>query len=127
MSESSLTISYQYSMSDYNKYGKEYSDGNLWKTIKKWGSKLGEEVIYNICLLFYLAKSPDLPTTEKMKVLGVLGYLILPLDAIPDFIPMGGLTDDIGAIAYLIKSLTTYITPDIKKLARDRAHKITHK
>ena len=52
MSESSLTISYQYSMADYNKYGKEYSDGKLWKTIKKWGSKLGEEVIYNSGLLF---------------------------------------------------------------------------
>lgn len=61
-----------------------------------------------------------------MKVLGVLGYLILPVDAIPDFIPVVGLTDDIGAIAYLIRSLATYITPEIKQQARDRARKIIH-
>ena len=113
-------------MEDYQKYEKEYSEGSLWNTVKKWSSKLGEEAIYNVCLLYYLAKSPNLPTSEKMKVLGVLGYLILPLDAIPDFIPMAGLTDDIGAIAYLIKSLVTYITREIKQQARERAHRITH-
>lgn len=113
-------------MGEYQKYEKEYSEGSLWNTVKKWSSKLGEEAIYNICLLYYLAKSPNLPTSEKMKVLGALGYLILPVDAIPDFIPLAGLTDDIGAIAYLIKSLVTYITPEIKQQARERAHRITH-
>lgn len=113
-------------MEDYQKYEKEYSEESLWNTVKKWSSKLGEEAIYNICLLYYLAKSPYLPTSEKMKVLGALGYLILPVDAIPDFIPLAGLTDDIGAIAYLIKSLATYITPEIKQKARERAHRIIH-
>ncbi len=76
-------------MEDYQKYEKEYSEGSLWNTVKKWSSKLGEE-------------------------------------AIPDFIPLAGLTDDIGAIAYLIKSLATYITPEIKQQARERAHRIIH-
>ncbi len=46
----------------------------------------------------------DPKTSKATKVLGIgaLLYLISPIDAIPDIIPMLGLTDDVGIIAYVI-------------------------
>lgn len=111
-------------MEDYNKYQGNYSEGGLWNTVKKWTSKLGEEAIYNICLLYYLAKSPDLPATDKMKVLGVLGYLILPADVLPDITPIVGFSDDLAAIVFLLKNLSKYTTSEIKEKARERAKKL---
>lgn len=113
-------------MEDYNKYQGNYSEGGLWATVKKWTSKLGEEAIYNICLLYYLAKSPDLPATDKMKVLGVLGYLILPADVLPDITPIVGFSDDLAAIVFLLKNLSKYTTSEIKEKARERAKKLLH-
>ena len=111
-------------MEDYNKYQGNYSEGGLWNTVKKWTSKLGEEGIYNICLLYYLATSPDLPATDKMKVLGVLGYLILPADVLPDITPIVGFSDDLAAIVFLLKNLSKYTTSEIKEKARERAKKL---
>lgn len=111
-------------MEDYNKYQGNYSEGGLRNTVKKWTSKLGEEAIYNICLLYYLAKSPDLPATDKMKVLGVLGYLILPADVLPDITPIVGFSDDLAAIVFLLKNLSKYTTSEIKEKARERAKKL---
>lgn len=40
----------------------------------------------------------DYDWTDLAWVLGGLGYLIMPLDAIPDFMPVVGLVDDAGAL-----------------------------
>lgn len=40
----------------------------------------------------------DYAWTDLMWIVGGLGYLILPIDAIPDPIPFWGLTDDTGAL-----------------------------
>lgn len=49
------------------------------------------------------------PKTDKaLKALGIgaLLYLISPIDVIPDLIPVLGLTDDVGVIAYAFSQLT---------------------
>ena len=82
--------------------------------------------ISSFSLISYLAKSPDLPATEKIKVLGVLGYLILPTDVIPDITPIVGFSDDLAAIVFLLKNLSKYTTSEIKEKARERAKKLLH-
>ena len=62
-----------------------------------------------------------LPATDKMKVLGVLGYLILPADVLPDITPIVGFSDDLAAIVFLLKNLSKYTTSEIKEKARERA------
>ena len=40
---------------------------------------------------------------DKAIIIGALGYLISPLDAVPDAIPIAGLSDDLGVLLYVIK------------------------
>jgi uncharacterized membrane protein YkvA (DUF1232 family) len=58
--------------------------------------------------LWTVVKDPK--TDKAMRVIGVgaLLYLISPLDVIPDFVPMLGLTDDVGVIAYAISQIAKY-------------------
>jgi uncharacterized membrane protein YkvA (DUF1232 family) len=51
-----------------------------------------------VLVLFYVATDQDTPGWAKTVIYGALGYFILPLDAIPDLIPLTGFSDDLGAI-----------------------------
>lgn len=43
-------------------------------------------------------------------IAGAVAYVVFPLDAIPDFIPVGGWLDDAGVIGFILKNLEGKIT-----------------
>lgn len=98
---------------DVTPYKKHYSEPKFWKKAKS----LGKNVLKPAVLLFYVMKSPDVPLVIKGTIAGALGYLILPLDLIPDFILAGGYTDDVAALVAIVKMCTDYITPEVKAQA----------
>ena len=56
-------------------------------------------------------------------IIGALGYMISPLDVIPDAIPIAGLTDDLAVLLFVLKKVWTDVDPDIKQKAKDRLSK----
>ena len=52
-----------------------------------------------------------------------MGYLISPLDVVPDAIPIVGLGDDLAVLLYVLKKVWTDIDPDIKSRAREKLGK----
>lgn len=99
-------------------YGGHYSDSSLWDKIKKLLGKAGKEVVYNALTLYYALQNPKLPTKDKAIIIGALGYLILPADLVPDFLPLVGYTDDAAALYAAIKKVWGSITPEVKLKAR---------
>ena len=67
-----------------------------------------------------MARDPAVPSGLKLKVLGALGYFILPLDFIPDAILGLGFTDDLAALTWALFKIKKFITPDIETRARER-------
>ena len=61
--------------------------------------------------------------TDKAIIIGALGYMISPLDVIPDAIPIAGLTDDLAVLLYVLKKVWTDIDPAIMDQARKRLSK----
>lgn len=58
------------------------------------------------------------PPQVRITVLAALTYLLLPLDLIPDFIPVAGFSDDLVAITALLGLTGSHLTPDIRSRAR---------
>ena len=50
-----------------------------------------------------------------MLITGCLGYFILPIDLIPDFIPIAGYTDDVAGMIFAIKKCMDYVDDEIKQ------------
>lgn len=46
-----------------------------------------------------------LPWKSLLSVVAVLVYFVSPIDLIPDFLPVIGITDDVALVVWLIKSL----------------------
>lgn len=87
------------------KHADEYNEDKLWGKIKSVAKKAGIKVIYYVLVLFYALQSENVTMTEKALIIAALGYFILPLDMIPDFIPIVGYGDDAAVLYGLIKKL----------------------
>jgi len=105
-------------------YAKDYSEESLWDKVRENVSSIGLTVIYKAFQLYYVAQSDSCPMKVKAGIIGALGYLISPLDLVPDFIPVVGYSDDALAIAFALAAAQMYITDEVKQKAKDRIREI---
>jgi uncharacterized membrane protein YkvA (DUF1232 family) len=106
---------------EMNEFGKEYSDENFWKKVKKYAKVAGSEVIDKALRLYYALMDKDTPVWAKSIIVGTLAYFISPIDAIPDAIPVAGYADDLGAIAAALAMVAAHIKPEHIAAAKDKA------
>lgn len=95
-----------------------YSGPCLWGTLKKVAVSAGRKTLLSALILFYCLKDRDTPTWAKGVIIGALGYLILPVDLIPDIIPGAGYGDDWGAIVAALATVSAYIKDEHKAMAQ---------
>jgi uncharacterized membrane protein YkvA (DUF1232 family) len=94
-----------------SKFAEYYSEEGFWDKVKKYGAVIGREGLRNALMMFYALRDHDsqLPGWAKAIVVGALGYLIFPADAIPDVIPVVGYADDVGVIAAALAAIRAYV------------------
>lgn len=107
---------------DLTPYAPYYQENAFWEKLKAFGKKAGIKLVYGALLLYYVVKNPSTKKADRAKILGALGYFILPLDIIPDFIPVAGYADDLAAITWGIYCVAKNITPEIKAEAAAKLH-----
>lgn len=64
-------------------------------------------------------RDPATPRRVKLTLLAALGYFVLPLDAIPDVMPLLGFTDDAAVIAAALAAVAGSITPQHREKAKE--------
>lgn len=101
-------------------YQKDYSEEGFWDKITGNLSGIGLKLIYKALQLYYVAKSPYCPLKIKAAIYGALAYLIMPIDVVPDFIPVVGYSDDGAAIATALVLAQYYINDEIKEQAKEK-------
>jgi uncharacterized membrane protein YkvA (DUF1232 family) len=57
-----------------------------------------------IVLVTRLARDPRVPRRRKLLLFALVGYLTLPFDLVPDFIPVAGQLDDAIIVALVLRS-----------------------
>jgi len=67
--------------------------------------------------MYFFAIDKESPLGPKLVAFGALAYFISPFDAIPDFIPITGFTDDAAVIATALMTLKSHITEEHKQQA----------
>ena len=102
------------------KYQGNYSESGFWDKVKKVAKKAGAKVIYVALILYYELTDPNVSPKEKAIIIGALGYFILPIDLIPDAIPVLGFTDDLAALMAAYSYVKGHLTPEVRLMARNK-------
>jgi uncharacterized membrane protein YkvA (DUF1232 family) len=71
--------------------------------------RLGPDVVR---LTRRLAADPTVPRGVRVWLVVLLGYLLLPIDLVPDFIPVIGYADDAIVVALVLRFATRHAGPD---------------
>lgn len=79
---------------------------------------MGIKTTYMALLLYHAFERKETPSYAKSIIMGVLGYLISPVDWLPDFTPLFGYTDDLGLLAFGLVSIACYINEEVRIKAR---------
>ena len=108
---------------DLEKYTSFFSDDKFWHKLARAFKKAGIKVVYAALVLFYSLQDPRISKRDKALIIGALGYMISPLDVIPDAIPIAGLTDDFAVLMYVLKKVWTDIDPTIVEQAKEKLSK----
>ena len=101
-------------------YRGNYSESGFWAKVKKVAKKAGVKVIYVALILYYELADPNVSPKEKAIIIGALGYFILPIDLIPDAIPVLGFSDDLAALMAAYSYVKGHLTPEVKLQTRNK-------
>ena len=108
---------------DFQKYKDKFNQQGLFDKIQRVAKRAGAKLVYVALILYYLIQSDKVSLKDKAIIIGALGYLISPLDAVPDAIPIAGLSDDLGVLLYVLNKVWASVDDDMKKQAREKLSK----
>lgn len=74
--------------------------------------------------VFEMMMDMSTPPQARASMLAALTYLVMPLDLMPDFIPVAGFSDDLVALTAVISLWQNHMTPQIKARARQKLNKL---
>ena len=106
------------SLPDFMKYKDGYTTEKFVDKISRVAKRAGAKFVYVSLILYYTLQSDNVSLKDKAIIIGALGYLISPLDIIPDAIPIAGLGDDLAVLLYVLKK----VWGDVPESVREKAH-----
>jgi uncharacterized membrane protein YkvA (DUF1232 family) len=103
---------------DFMNYKNRFSPGGFVEKISRIAKRAGVKLVYAALILYYTLESDQVSLKDKATIIGALGYLISPLDVVPDAIPIAGLSDDLAVLIYVLKVVWTDIDPEVTARAK---------
>ena len=108
---------------DLQKYKDKCSQQSFIEKIQRIAKRAGAKLVYVALILYYLIQSDKVSLKDKAVIIGALGYLISPLDVVPDAIPIAGLGDDLTVLLYALGKVWTSVDEEMKGKARGKLSK----
>ena len=103
---------------DFMSYSNKFTNGDFIEKISRIAKRAGAKLVYASLILYYTLQSDKVSVKDKSIIIGALGYLISPLDVIPDAIPIAGLGDDLAVLIYVLNKVWGVVSEDVKEKAK---------
>ena len=74
---------------------------------------------------YYCAFDRATPLGVKATLVAAIAYFVLPIDAIPDVMPILGFTDDAAVLTTALRLVASHVTPEHRTLAQEKLRVMT--
>ena len=108
---------------DLQKYKDKFSQQNFIEKVQRIAKRAGAKLVYIALILYYLMQSDKVSLKDKAIIIGALGYLISPIDVVPDAIPIAGLADDLAVLLYALGKVWSQVDDNLKDKAKEKLSK----
>ena len=108
---------------DFMSYSNKFTNSDFVEKISRIAKRAGAKLVYAALVLYYTLQSDKISVKDKAIIIGALGYLISPLDVIPDAIPIAGLGDDLAVLVYVLNKVWGNISDEVKDKAKAKLSK----
>ena len=105
---------------DFMSYKDKFSKEKFVEKISRIAKRAGAKLVYAALLLYYTLENDKVSFKDKAIIIGALGYLISPLDVIPDAIPIAGLGDDLAVLVYVLHKVWGEVSEEVKLKAKNK-------
>ncbi len=105
---------------EFMQYSNKFTKSEFVEKISRIAKRAGAKLVYAALLLFYTLQSDQIPLKDKAIIIGALGYLISPLDVVPDAIPIAGLGDDLAVLIFVLQKVWGDVSEDVKEKAQNK-------
>jgi uncharacterized membrane protein YkvA (DUF1232 family) len=102
--------------------GSKLKDVN-WKNVKLSTAKEKFSTLGRLVKAYTKGQYRDIPWKTVLTIVAAIIYFISPLDLIPDFIPLTGLTDDLGILLWVYNTANDEI---YKFLTWEKTQLVSH-
>ena len=110
-------------LQDFMKYKDKFTSNGFVEKISRIAKRAGAKFVYAALILFYTLESDTVSVKDKAIIIGALGYLISPLDVVPDAIPIAGLGDDLAVLIYVLHKVWGEVSEEVKAKAHNKLSK----
>ncbi|MEY3052598.1 MAG: hypothetical protein RLY31_2383 [Bacteroidota bacterium] len=101
----------------YQSYRHFFSERLFFRKMSRYFRTAGQKTVHSALLLYYAYRRKETPQWAKNVILGVLGYFLAPIDALPDISPFVGYTDDLGVLTLGLATIACYINDEVRRSA----------
>jgi uncharacterized membrane protein YkvA (DUF1232 family) len=89
---------------------------DFWRKLKRVAARL--PFAQDLLAAYYCAFDRETPLQVKAALLGALAYFVLPVDAMPDILPLLGYTDDALVLVTALRLVAGHIRDEHREAAR---------
>lgn len=107
-------------MKKLDQYRKAFSEFDFWNKLKRFATNAGVKVVYSALILYFAYRRSETPGWAKRLIVGVLGYLVTPIDLLPDLTIFLGYSDDLSMLSFALATVAAYINDDVRSKARKK-------
>ena len=98
-----------------------YSNKGFWRKLIKYALRMGYELCLLALTLYFALVDPNTPAWARGVIVAALGYLIMPIDAVPDMVPVVGYADDAGVLGAALATVAVHVADEHRRKAREVA------
>jgi uncharacterized membrane protein YkvA (DUF1232 family) len=89
----------------------------FWRKLRRVAARV--PFATDLLAAYYCAFDEETPLKVKAALLGALAYFVMPLDILPDVMPLLGYTDDAAVLATAMRLVAAHMRPEHYAAAQD--------